>query len=245
MKHLSGCFLWSFLSLTCPFCLSFLKKKHPFFFFKEEWLSSARKLELFASRSNPVATPCHAAQQKHSLSIQPERDGELDGGRERWGERERERDLAGDVKQYGSFSLASFLLFFFSSQLIYDSENLRSPSSLLGSSAASLFFFFSLSPPDMWWKPCPAPIQPPSTPLLPLLLSSSPPLSSSPLLSWHRQTARLGRDNRHYRASLVRGGRRRSCFVVMERGSSGMRRLFFFPASPPLVFRPRSSSPHL
>lgn len=189
-------------------------------------MSSARKLELFGSRSNPAATPCHAAQQKHSLSIQPARDGELDGGRERW------RDLAGDVKQNGSFSLASFLLFifFFSSQLIYDSENLCSPSSLLFSAPRLLLllFFFSLLPICDESHALP----PSNLPQLPYYLSSTPPL----LLSWHRQTARLGRDNRHYRASLVRGGRRRSCFVVMERGSSGMRRLFFFPVSPPSCF---------
>lgn len=87
--------------------------------------------------------------------------------------------------------------------------------------AVSLFFFFS--PFHMWWEQCPAPIQPPSTShcVSPPTHQSPPPLQCSQC--WHRQIARLGRDNHHYSSWCEEGeveggrGRMRSCYVVMEK----------------------------
>lgn len=143
-----------------------------------------------------VATPCHSAQGKHSLQIQPARDGEVGWrGEGRWAE----RDLAGDVKQNASFSL--FLFHFFPPSVSAE----FSPHSLSASWPPLLF-----SPSHMWWKPCPAPIRASTSPTVSPLLSCPLPFLFSPFLKyiqcWHGQIARLGRDDGHHRAFRRGGG---------------------------------------
>ena len=148
-----------------------------------------------------------------------------EGWRVGWRERKMEREIWREMWSRMAHSVSLPSSFFFSlssSQLIYNSENHRLPCLLFFSAPRLLLLFFSLSLLPICDESHALP--PSNLPQLPHCLLSSP-LLSSPILSWHRQIARLGWDNRHYRASLVRGGRRRSCFVVMERGSSGMRPL--------------------
>lgn len=165
-----------------------------------------------------VATPCHSAQGKHSLQIQPARDGEVGWrGEGRWAE----RDLAGDVKQNASFSL--FLFHFFPPSVSAE----FSPHSLSASWPPLLF-----SPSHMWWKPCPAPIRASTSPTVSPLLSCPLPFLFSPFLKyiqcWHGQIARLGRDDGHHRA-FRRGGGGLSCNgeEVGQRVSTGTGRSFF------------------